>query len=81
MYFRNDKITLAELCDKISKTETAEQNAQIFSDLVEKYTDLKELNALILNELIDRIVIREKEIINRQKQLMDYFIYKFVELI
>ena len=69
-----------ELRTKITAAETAEQNAQIFSDLVEKYVDLKELNARILNELIDRIVIHEKEIINGEKfQRVDIY-YKFVGL-
>ena len=46
-------------------------NAQIFSDLIEKYADLQELNARILNKLIERIVIHEKEIIipDRRKLL------------
>ncbi len=75
------KAQSAELLVKITETETAEQNAQIFSDLVEKYTDLKELNARILNELIDRIVIHEKEIINDEKHQMVEIYYKFVGLI
>ena len=66
---------------KITATETAEMNAQIFSDLIEKYADLKKLNARILNELIDRIVIHEKEIINGEKFQTVEIYYKFVGLI
>ena len=65
--YKELKTEAENLCARITKNEEAEQNAQIFSDLVEKYVDLKELNARILNELIDRIVIHEKEIINGEK--------------
>ena len=75
------KVQSEDLRAKITATEMAEQNAQIFSDLVEKYTDLKELNARILNELIERIVIHEKEIINGEKHQMVEIYYKFVGLI
>ena len=69
------------LHESITATETATMNAQIFSDLIEKYADLQELNARILNELIERIVIHEKEIINGEKfQRVDIY-YKFVGLI
>ena len=69
------------LHERITATEAATMNAQIFSDMIEKYADLQELNARILNELIDRIVIHEKEIINGEKfQRVDIY-YKFVGLI
>ncbi len=69
------------LHERITATETATMNAQIFSDLIEKYADLQELNARILNELIDRIIIHEKEIINGEKHQMVEIYYKFVGLI
>ena len=69
------------LHERITATETATMNAQIFSDLIEKYADLQELNARILNELIDRIVIHEKEIINGEKYQTVEIFYKFVGVI
>ena len=69
------------LHERIAATETATMNAQIFSDLIEKYADLQELNARILNELIERIVIHEKEIINVEKHQMVKIHYKFVGMI
>ena len=69
------------LHERITATETATMNAQIFSDLIEKYADLQELNARILNELIDRIVIHEKEIINGEKYQTVEIYYKFVGVI
>lgn len=69
------------LHERITATETATMNAQIFSDLIEKYADLQELNARILNELIDRIVIHEKEIINGEKYQTVEIYYKFVGVV
>ena len=69
------------LHERITATETATMNAQIFSDLIEKYADLQELNARILNELIERIVIHEKEIINGEKFQTVEIYYKFVGVI
>ena len=65
----------------LTATETATMNAQIFSDVVERYVDLKELNARILNELIEKIVIHEKEIINGEKFQTVEIYYKFVGVI
>jgi sulfatase maturation enzyme AslB (radical SAM superfamily) len=75
------KAQAQSLHDRITATETATMNAQIFSDLIEKYADLQELNARILNELIERIVIHEKEIINGEKYQTVEIFYKFVGVI
>ena len=75
------KAQAQELHERITATETATMNAQIFSDLIEKYADLQELNARILNELIERIVIHEKEIINGEKFQIVEIYYKFVGVI
>ena len=69
------------LHERITATGTATMNAQIFSDLIEKYADLQELNTRILNELIERIVIHEKEIINGEKSQTVEIYYKFVGVI
>lgn len=66
------------LTQQISKIETTECNAETFTNLIEKYLNITELNARILNELIDKIVIHEKEIINGEKYQMVEIYYKFV---
>ena len=49
-----------------------------FESVLRKYTNITELDAHILNELIDKIVVHEKEIINGQRtQRVDIY-YKFV---
>lgn len=70
----------SELKDQIAQTETAKCNAKIFTDLIEKYINITELNARILNELIEKIVVHEKEIINGEKYQTVEIYYKFVGL-
>jgi len=45
----------------ISKAEKVHDNVQTFLNLIQKYTDIQELTAAILHELIDKIVVHEKE--------------------
>ena len=45
----------------LEKSQQADHDARVFIDLIQKCTDISELNAAILNELVDRIVVHEKE--------------------
>ena len=47
------------LLSEIEKADEIFTNAENFVKLIECYTDVKELSAKILNELIDRIVVRK----------------------
>ena len=49
-------ITLKE---KLSQSEQNRQGAEKWIGLIRKYTDLDELTAPLLNELIDKIVVHE----------------------
>ena len=69
------------LTEQINQTEAVEYNAKIFSDLIEKYTNITELSARILNELIEKIVVHEKEIIEGEKYQTVEIYYKFVGLL
>lgn len=69
------------LTQQISKIETTECNAETFTNLIEKYLNITELNARILNELIEKIVVHEKEIINGEKYQMVEIYYKFVGIL
>lgn len=66
------------LSQQIEKIETTECNAETFTNLIEKYLNITELNARILNELIEKIVVHKKEIINGEKFQMVEIYYKFV---
>lgn len=67
-----------------TELETADEslvNAYQFVDMVEKYIDIQELNARILNELIEKIVVHEKEIINGDKYQTIEIYYKYVGMV
>lgn len=69
------------LTHQIDKIETTECNAETFTNLIENYLNITELNARILNELIEKIVVHEKEIINGEKFQAVEIYYKFIGLI
>lgn len=67
-----------------TELETADEslvNAYQFVDMVEKYVNIQELNARILNELIEKIVVHEKEIINGDKYQTIEIYYKYVGMV
>lgn len=66
---------------QIENIETTECNAETFTNLIEKYLNITELNARILNELIEKIVVHEKEIINGEKFQMVEIYYRFVGIL
>ena len=55
------------LVEQINRTEAVEYNAKTFSNLIEKYINITELNARIRNELIEKILVHEKETIEGGK--------------
>ena len=77
----------SELKEKTGEKESIERqleamserkiNADRFFDIIRKYTDITELTAPILNELIDRIVICEKEEIDGEAVQNVVIFYKF----
>ena len=50
------------LKDEINQIEAALDNVNRFLPLIQKYTDIQELDAYVLNELIEKIVVHEKTI-------------------
>lgn len=81
--YQSEQELLAEkrkaLLTEIEKANEIFDNAENFVKLIQQYTDVKELNAKILNELIDRIVVYEKQVDENGKksQRVDIF-YKFI---
>ena len=77
----------SELKEKTSEKESVERklgalsekkiNADRFFGIIRKYTDITELTAPILNELIDRIVIYEKEEIDGEAFRNVVIFYRF----
>lgn len=76
---KNKQQTLQKEFDKTSEVF---QNVEKFIPLIRKYTDIQELNAYILNELIERIVVHEKTIGGDGKKTQKVEIYyKFVGVV
>ena len=50
---------IADLRSKLKRRSDEEENAQKWLALIRKYTEIPELTAPMLNELIDRIVVHE----------------------
>ncbi len=74
--------TRAQLEREIFQSSEAHENIEKFISLIRKYTDVEELNAYVLNELIEKIVVHEKVIEEdgTKSQQIDIY-YKFVGLI
>ena len=67
----------AEL-DIISDTK---EQTKLFADTVKKYTDIKELTAPILNELIEKIVVYDAQTIDGVRTQKIEIFYRFIGLV
>lgn len=67
------------LLTEITQGEEVYKNVERFLPLIKKYMDITELNAHILNELIEKIVVHEKQIDEDgiKSQEIDIY-YKFI---
>jgi DNA invertase Pin-like site-specific DNA recombinase len=64
---------------EIDKAQKVYDNVQAFLTLIQKYTDIQELNAAILHELIDKIVVHEKMVDEEGRKLQTVEIhYRFI---
>ena len=72
---------LEALGNTITAIETRSNNINSFLEIIVKYTDLKELDARILNELIEKIVVHEKrKFDNTTFQCVEIY-YRFIGLV
>ena len=78
---KNLKKRIEELSNAINLNKDTEKQVQHFIELIEKYKNIKELDAKILNELINKIVIYEREIINGVRTQKIEIEYNFVNKI
>ena len=70
--------TRTQLEREIFQSNDAHDNFEKYLTLIRKYTDVEELNAYILNELIEKIVVHEKvvdEDDNKSQQIDIYYQY------
>lgn len=65
----------------IRESKENDSNAENFVEMMKEYADITELNAAMLNALIEKIVVHEAEIVDGEKiQRLDVY-YKFVGII
>ncbi len=70
--------TRMQLEQEIFQSNEAHDNFEKYLTLIRKYTDVEELNAYILNELIEKIVVHEKVVDedgNKSQQIDIYYKY------
>ena len=70
--------TRTQLEREIFQSNEAHDNFEKYLTLIRKYTDVEELNAYILNELIEKIVVHEKVVDedgNKSQQIDIYYKY------
>ncbi len=70
-----------EIEKKITQSKEKKINADKFFDVIRKYTDIGELSAAILNELIEKIVVYDKTEVDGQTVQNVVIYYKFVGVI
>jgi len=70
------------LKDKLTQTVKVKDNAQMWIDLISRHTEITELTAPLLNELIEKIVVHEATKDENGKRIQDVDIYyRFVGMI
>ncbi|MDD4492792.1 MAG: DUF4368 domain-containing protein [Eubacteriales bacterium] len=72
------KSKLASLTEQLRCYEEKQDNATHFIDLIRAYTDIKELDAAMLNALVEKIVIQECEYINGERTQKLEIYYRYV---
>ena len=71
----------AQLEQAITAYQDADYGIEQFASALIKYTSITELDARLLNELIEKIVVHEKQVINGETiQQVDIY-YKFVGML
>ena len=80
--YEAEQITLEQKISEYEKdirdTKVERENAYEFVDLIKNYDGITELSASILHTLIEKIVVHEAEVINRERVQKIEIYYKFV---
>lgn len=75
---RND---IQEWQDELDIISDTKEQTKLFADSVKKYTNIKELTAPILNELIEKIVVHDAETIDGVRTQKIEIFYRFIGLV
>ena len=74
-------VTVSELEKQLKMLESAVADVSTWVELIRQYTDIEDLNASLLNELIERIDIHERQQIDGVRHQRIDIYYRFVGLI
>ncbi len=69
---------LSALQEQSAEHDSTEQNAEKWISLIRQYSDLKELNSCIINELITKILVGDKHRVNGEKVQSIEIHYRFI---
>ena len=72
------KKQLSALQEQSAEHDATEQNAGKWISLIRQYSDLKELNSCIINELITKILVGDKRRVNGEKVQSIEIHYRFI---
>ena len=72
------KARCMELQDMLDSYSKQSVSSQEFAELVAEYTDITSLNAELLNTLIDKIIIHEKEVVDGETFMRVEIYYRFI---
>lgn len=72
---------IEELEEFMAEVKEKTLNAEYFLSLVRKYTDIRELDAEIVREFVDRIIIHKAETVNGHRQQRIEIIYNCVGIV
>ena len=72
------KKQLSALQEQSAEHDATEQNAEKWISLIRQYSDLKELNSCIINELITKILVGDKRRVNGEKVQSIEIHYRFI---
>ena len=67
-----------EIQTNLSNYKQQSQSAQDFADLIEQYSPITELDEILINTLIEKIIIHEKIIENGKKVMPIEIYYRFI---
>lgn len=67
-----------EIKTKLSQYTQQNKSAKDFADLIEQYTPIKELDEILLNTLIEKIIVHEKVDESGEKIISIEIYYRFI---
>lgn len=72
---------IADMSEVVRAEDEATDNAEQFTRLIREYAGIKELDAALLNTLIDKITVGEAKEVNGEKVQEVKIYYKFIGFI